>query len=371
MKIALPKEIKNHEYRVALTPTGARELVARGHRVTVQAGAGEGAGFPDAAYRAAGAELEAEVASLWAEAELILKVKEPQPEEVERLSAGQTLFTYLHLAAEEALTRGLMGSGATCIAYETITDRQGGLPLLAPMSTVAGRMAIQAGAHSLEKAQGGAGILLPGVPGVAPARVAVIGGGVVGENAARMALGLGAEVTVLDKSIPRLETLDDRYQGRMKTGFSTADAIDEVVHESDLIVGAVLIPGAAAPKLITRAMLADMRPGSVLVDVAIDQGGCFETSRPTTHAEPTYVVDEIVHYCVANMPGAVARTSTQALTNATLPFVIALADKGWQRALADDPHFLPGLNVHQGRVTYAAVAEAFGLESVDPASVVS
>ncbi|MBH8579584.1 alanine dehydrogenase [Halomonas pacifica] len=370
MKIAVPKEIKNHEYRVALTPTGARELVARGHRVTVEAGAGEGAGFPDADYRAAGAELEAEVATLWREAELILKVKEPQPEEVARLSAGQTLFTYLHLAAEEALTRGLMESGATCIAYETITDRQGGLPLLAPMSTVAGRMAIQAGAHSLEKAQGGAGILLPGVPGVAPARVAVIGGGVVGENAARMALGLGAEVTVLDKSIPRLETLDDRYQGRMKTVFSTADALDEVVRESDLIVGAVLVPGAAAPKLITRAMLADMKPGSVLVDVAIDQGGCFETSKPTTHAEPTYVVDEVVHYCVANMPGAVARTSTQALTNATLPFVIALADKGWKRALADDPHFLPGLNVHQGRVTYAAVAEAFGLESVDPASVV-
>lgn len=370
MKIAVPKEIKNHEYRVALTPTGARELVARGHAVTVQAGAGEGAGFPDAAYEAAGATLEAEVATLWREAELILKVKEPQPEEVARLSAGQTLFTYLHLAAEEALTRGLMESGATCIAYETITDRQGGLPLLAPMSTVAGRMAIQAGAHSLEKAQGGAGILLPGVPGVAPARVAVIGGGVVGENAARMALGLGAEVTVLDKSIPRLETLDDRYQGRMKTVFSTADALDEVVRESDLIVGAVLVPGAAAPKLITRAMLADMKPGSVLVDVAIDQGGCFETSKPTTHAEPTYVVDEVVHYCVANMPGAVARTSTQALTNATLPFVIALADKGWKQALADDPHFLPGLNVHQGRVTYAAVAEAFGLESVDPASVV-
>ncbi|MBF8222654.1 alanine dehydrogenase [Halomonas sp. 328] len=370
MKIAVPKEIKNHEYRVALTPTGARELVARGHRVTVQAGAGEGAGFPDAAYEAAGATLETEVATLWREAELVLKVKEPQPEEVARLNAGQTLFTYLHLAAEEALTRGLMESGATSIAYETVTDRQGGLPLLAPMSTVAGRMAIQAGAHSLEKAQGGAGILLPGVPGVAPARVAVIGGGVVGENAARMALGLGAEVTVLDKSIPRLETLDDRYQGRMKTVFSTADALDEVVRDSDLIVGAVLVPGAAAPKLITRAMLAEMKPGSVLVDVAIDQGGCFETSKPTTHAEPTYVVDEIVHYCVANMPGAVARTSTQALTNATLPFVIALADKGWQQALADDPHFLPGLNVHQGQVTYAAVAEAFGLESVDPASLV-
>lgn len=370
MKIAVPKEIKNHEYRVALTPTGARELATRGHSVTVQVGAGEGAGFADADYEAAGARLEANVDALWGEAELILKVKEPQSEEVARLTRGQTLFTYLHLAAEEKLTRGLMESGATCIAYETVTDRQGGLPLLAPMSTVAGRMAIQAGAHSLEKAQGGSGVLLPGVPGVAPGKVTVIGGGVVGENAARMALGLGAEVSVLDKSIARLEVLDDRYQGRMKTVFSTADAIDEAVRESDLIVGAVLIPGAAAPKLITRAMLADMKPGSVLVDVAIDQGGCFETSRPTTHAEPTYVVDGIVHYCVANMPGAVARTSTQALTNATLPFVIALADKGWKRALADDAHFLPGLNVHDGQITYRAVAEAFGLESVDPATLV-
>ncbi|MGQ4878382.1 alanine dehydrogenase [Billgrantia sp. LNSP4103-1] len=370
MKIAVPKEIKNHEYRVALTPTGARELVTRGHSVTLQVGAGEGAGFLDADYEAAGASLEANVDTLWAGAELILKVKEPQPEEVARLTRGQTLFTYLHLAAEEKLTRGLMESGATCIAYETVTDRQGGLPLLAPMSTVAGRMAIQAGAHSLEKAQGGSGVLLPGVPGVAPGRVTVIGGGVVGENAARMALGLGAEVTVLDKSIPRLEVLDDRYQGRMKTVFSTADAIDEAVRESDLIVGAVLIPGAAAPKLITRAMLADMKPGSVLVDVAIDQGGCFETSRATTHAEPTYIVDGIVHYCVANMPGAVARTSTQALTNATMPFVLALADKGWKQALTDDAHFLPGLNVHDGQVTYRAVAEAFGLESVDPASLV-
>ncbi|MCK2185334.1 alanine dehydrogenase [Halomonas getboli] len=365
MQIAVPKEIKNHEYRVALTPSGARELIGRGHVVVVQAGAGEGAGYPDAAYEAAGARLEPDVAKVWAEAELILKVKEPQPEEVARLSKGQTLFTYLHLAAEEDLTRGLMESGATCIAYETITDRQGGLPLLAPMSTVAGRMAVQAGAHSLEKAQGGAGVLLPGVPGVAPARVTVIGGGVVGENAARMALGLGAEVTVLDKSIPRLETLDDRYQGRMKTVFSTADALEEAARESDLIIGAVLVPGAAAPKLITRAMLAEMKPGSVLVDVAIDQGGCFETSRPTTHAEPTYVVDGVVHYCVANMPGAVARTSTQALTNATLPFVVALADKGWQQALADDAHFAAGLNVHDGQLTYRAVAEAFGLEYVE------
>jgi len=366
MQIAVPKEIKNHEYRVSLTPTGARELVSHGHVVTLQAGAGEGAGFADATFEAAGARLETDVARLWDDAELILKVKEPQAEEVARLNAGQTLFTYLHLAAEESLTRALMESGATCIAYETVTDRQGGLPLLAPMSTVAGRMAIQAGAHSLEKAQGGSGVLLPGVPGVAPARVAVIGGGVVGENAARMALGLGAEVRVLDTSIPRLETLDDRYQGRMKTVFSTADAIDEAVRECDLIVGAVLIPGAAAPKLITREMLAEMKPGSVLVDVAIDQGGCFETSRATTHTDPSYIVDGIVHYCVANMPGAVARTSTQALTNATLPFVIALADKGWQQALADDTHFAAGLNVHAGQVTYQAVAEAFGPEYVAP-----
>ncbi|EPC01768.1 alanine dehydrogenase [Litchfieldella anticariensis FP35 = DSM 16096] len=370
MKIAVPKEIKNHEYRVALTPTGARELVNRGHQVRVQASAGEGAGFTDADFEMAGASLEADVDKLWDEAELILKVKEPQSEEVKRLRKGQTLFTYLHLAAEEKLTRGLMESGATCIAYETITSPHGGLPLLAPMSAVAGRMAVQAGAHSLEKAQGGSGVLLPGVPGVPPARVTVIGGGVVGENAARMALGLGAEVTILDKSLPRLEVLDHRYQGRMRTAYSTADALDEAIRDSDLIIGAVLVPGAAAPKLITRAQLSDMKPGSVLVDVAIDQGGCFETSKATTHAEPTYVVDGIVHYCVANMPGAVARTSTQALTNATLPFVMALADKGWQQALADDPHFLPGLNVHDGQVTYPAVAEAFGLESVDPASLV-
>ncbi|MHB0776825.1 alanine dehydrogenase [Halomonas sp. WWR20] len=370
MDIAVPKEIKNHEYRVALTPTGVRELVNRGHTLIVQAGAGEGSGFADADYQAAGARLEPDVAKVWESAELIIKVKEPQSEEVARLRKGQMLFTYLHLAAEHSLTRGLMDSGATCIAYETITDSQGGLPLLAPMSRVAGRMAIQAGAHSLEKAQGGAGILLPGVPGVAPAKVTVIGGGVVGENAARMALGLGAEVSVLDKSLVRLETLDHRYQGRLHTVYSTVDALEEAIRESDLIVGAVLVPGAAAPKLITRRQLGDMKPGSVLVDVAIDQGGCFETSKATTHAEPTYVVDNIVHYCVANMPGAVARTSTQALTNATLPFVIDLAGKGWKQALADDAHFLPGLNVHDGQVTYAAVAEAFGLEMTDPSSLI-
>lgn len=371
MKIAVPKEIKNHEYRVALTPSGVRELTGRGHQVVAQAGAGEGAGFSDADYEIAGATLEANVATLWQNAELIIKVKEPQPEEVERLSPDQILFTYLHLAAEESLTQGLINSGATCIAYETITGAGGGLPLLAPMSAVAGRMAVQAGAHSLEKAQGGAGILLPGVPGVAPAKVTVIGGGVVGENAARMALGLGAEVTILDKSLARLEALDHRYQGRIKAVYSTADTLDEAVRESDLIIGAVLVPGAAAPKLISRAQLAEMKPGSVLVDVAIDQGGCFETSHATTHAAPTYAVDGVVHYCVANMPGAVARTSTQALTNATLPFVMALADKGWKQALADDPHFLAGLNVHAGQVTYPAVAKAFGLESVEAATLLS
>lgn len=370
MHVAVPKEIKNHEYRVALTPAGARELVEHGHEVRVQAGAGEGAGFDDADYRAAGARIEGDVDALWQNAGLILKVKEPQPEEVARLTPEHTLFTYLHLAAEETLTRGLMQSGATCIAYETVVDGRGGLPLLAPMSVVAGRMAVQAGAHSLEKAQGGAGVLLPGVPGVAPANVSVIGGGVVGESAARMAWGLGASVRILDTSLARLTELDNRYQGAISTVYATTEALDRAVRESDLIVGAVLLPGAAAPKLISRAMLGDMQPGSVLVDVAIDQGGCFETSRPTTHAEPIYVVDGIVHYCVANMPGAVARTSAQALTNATLPFVLALADKGWKQALADDPHFLPGLNVHDGQVTYQAVAEAFGLELTDPASVV-
>ncbi|GHB19865.1 alanine dehydrogenase [Salinicola rhizosphaerae] len=371
MRIGVPREIKNHEYRVALTPGGVRELVTRGHLVCVESDAGIGSGYTDDAYREAGAEVMADVAAVWAGTELILKVKEPQAEEVARLRPEQTLFTYLHLAAEERLTRGLIESGATCIAYETITDAFGGLPLLAPMSRVAGRMAVQAGAHSLEKAQGGAGILLPGVPGVAPAKVTVIGGGVVGENAARMALGLGAEVTILDKSLARLEVLDHRYQGQIRTVYSTRETLDAAVRESDMIIGAVLVPGAAAPKLITRAMLADMKPGSVLVDVAIDQGGCFETSRATTHAEPSYLVDGIVHYCVANMPGAVARTSTQALTNATLPFVLALADKGWKQALAEDAHFRAGLNVHAGQLTYSAVGEAFGIGTVTPAQVLA
>lgn len=371
MRVAVPLEIKNHEYRVALTPAGARELVEHGHRVSVQAGAGEGAGFVDADYRAAGAHVEDDVAVLWQNAELILKVKEPQADEVIRLTPEHTLFTYLHLAAKETLTRSLMQSGATCIAYETVVGERGGLPLLAPMSVVAGRMAVQAGAHGLEKAQGGAGVLLPGVPGVAPASVSVIGGGVVGENVARVARGLGASVRILDTSLARLAELDNRYQGAISTVYASTAALECAVRESDMLVGAVLLPGATAPKLITRAMLADMQPGSVLVDVAIDQGGCFETSRPTTHDSPTYVVDGIVHYCVANMPGAVARTSAQALTNATLPFVLALADKGWKQALADDAGFLSGLNVHGGQVTYPAVAKAFGLEFTNPASVVS
>ncbi|ARS54453.1 alanine dehydrogenase [Kushneria konosiri] len=361
MKIAIPAEIKNHEYRVSMTPAGVRELTDQGHEVWVEQNAGAGTGYQDDEYEQAGARIESDVEALWAAAELIIKVKEPQPVEVKRLRADQTLFTYLHLAADETLTRGLMDSGATCIAYETVTDAQGGLPLLAPMSSVAGRMAVQAGAHGLEKAQGGSGILLPGVPGVAPARVTVIGGGVVGENAARMALGLGADVTVLDRSLPRLETLDHRYQGRLRTVYSTRDALEAAARSSDLIIGAVLIPGASAPKLITREMLAMMTPGSVLVDVAIDQGGCFETSHPTTHDEPSYIVDGIVHYCVANMPGAVARTSTQALSNATLPWILRLARLGWQQALREDVHFRQGLNLTGGRLVYPAVAEAFGL----------
>lgn len=361
MQIAVPKEIKNHEYRVALTPAGVRELIAHRHEVTVECGAGEGSGYSDAEYQGVGARLESDVERIFAAAELILKVKEPQPDEVARLSKGQTLFTYLHLAAARELTEGLLASGVTAIAYETVTDPAGGLPLLAPMSRVAGRMAIQAGAHALEKAQGGLGVLLPGVPGVAPARVTVIGGGVVGENAARMALGLGAEVVILDTSLARLETLDHRYQGQIRTVYSTSEALDEAIRHSVLIIGAVLVPGAAAPKLIRREHLRNMTPGAVLVDVAIDQGGCFETSRPTTHADPTYLVDGIVHYCVANMPGAVSRTSTQALTSATLPYVVRLANGGFRKVLSEDRHFAGGLNVHDGHLILPEVGEAFDM----------
>jgi alanine dehydrogenase len=364
VRIGVPKEIKAHEYRVGLTPAGARELAQHGHQVCIQQGAAAGIGISDDVYRAAGAMIAPDAPAVFAEAELIVKVKEPQPEEIARLHTGQVLFTYLHLAADKTQTEGLMHSGATCIAYETVTDRAGGLPLLSPMSEVAGRMSVQVGAHCLEREQGGAGILLGGVPGVPPARVVVIGGGVAGTNAARMAVGLEASVIILDRSLPRLKELDLQFGPRATTEFATAEAIEQAVLGADLVIGAVLVPGAAAPKLVSRALLKRMRPGSVLVDIAIDQGGCFETSRPTTHSAPTYVEDGVVHYCVTNMPGAVARTSTFALTNATLPFVIALAEKGWQRALRDDPHLRNGLNVHAGHVNYAAVAHDLALPYV-------
>jgi alanine dehydrogenase len=356
VKIGVPKEIKTHEYRVGLTPAGARELTSHGHQVVVERNAAAGIGIADDVYRAAGAVVVNSAAELFASADMIVKVKEPQPAEIAMLRQGQVLFTYLHLAADKTQTEGLLHTGATCIAYETVTDRSGALPLLAPMSEVAGRMAVQVGAHCLEKEQGGAGVLLGGVPGVAPAKVVVLGGGVSGTNAARMAVGLEASVTIIDKSLTRLKELDLQFGPRATTLFATAETIEHQVLAADLVIGAVLVPGAAAPKLVTRAMVRQMRPGSVLVDIAIDQGGCFETSRPTTHSNPTYLEDGVVHYCVTNMPGAVARTSTFALTNATLPFVIALAEKGWRKALADDPHLLHGLNVHAGKVTYEAVA---------------
>jgi len=360
MLIGVPKEIKVHEYRVGLTPAGVRELTAHGHQVLIQASAGLGIGIADAQYVAAGASIVDTAAEIFARSEMVIKVKEPHPVECAMLREGQVLFTYLHLAPDPAQTQGLIDSGCVAIAYETVTDGRGGLPLLAPMSEVAGRMSIQAGAHALEKAQGGTGVLLGGVPGVAPADVVVIGGGVVGYNAARLAVGMGARVTILDRSLPRLAWLDTTFDGRLTTLYSTADALETAVIHADLVIGAVLVPGAAAPKLVTRAMLKRMKPGAVIVDVAIDQGGCFETSRATTHQNPTYVDEGVVHYCVANMPGGVARTSTFALTNATLPFALALADKGYKRALLDDPNLREGLNVHLGRVTYKAVAEALG-----------
>jgi alanine dehydrogenase len=360
VKIGVPKEVKVHEYRVGLVPASVRELVHHGHTVVVQSGAGAGIGFTDDVYAAAGATVLPDAASVFAEAELIVKVKEPQPTECAMLRPGQVLFTYLHLAPDPEQARALMASGATAIAYETVTDSAGGLPLLAPMSEVAGRMAVQVGARCLEKEAGGAGILLSGVPGVRPGRVCIIGGGVVGSNAARIAVGMRARVTVLDKNPRRLDALDQEFNGSVATVYATMDAIEREVLRADLVIGAVLVPGAAAPKLVSRATVAQMKPGSVMVDVAIDQGGCFETSRPTTHAEPTYIVDGIVHYCVTNMPGAVARTSAAALNNATLPFVLALADKGWRRAMAEDRHLLAGLNVHAGRITHPAVAAALG-----------
>ncbi|UAW98814.1 alanine dehydrogenase [Halopseudomonas nanhaiensis] len=369
MHIGIPKEIKNHEYRVGLTPEAVGELVRSGHQVTVETMAGAAIGFSDENYRRAGAEL-ASAEQVFERAEMIVKVKEPQAEERKRLRAGQLLFTYLHLAPDRAQTDDLLASGATCIAYETVTDAQGRLPLLAPMSEVAGRMAIQAGASCLEKARGGRGVLLGGVPGVPRGRVVILGGGVVGANALAMAVGLGAHVTVLDRNPDVLRRLDAQYGNRIDTLYSTSEMVEKQVQQADLVVGAVLIPGAAAPKLITREMISGMCAGSVLVDVAIDQGGCAETSKPTTHADPTYVVDEVVHYCVANMPGGVARTSTQALNNATLPFVLALANKGARRALEEDVHLANGLNVANGRLTNRSVGEALGIDSVEPAEAV-
>lgn len=366
MKIGCPTEIKPQEYRVGLTPNAVREAVAHGHQVMVQAGAGEGAGFTDASYEAAGARIATTAEEIFAEADMIVKVKEPQAVERKMLREGQVLFTYLHLAPDPEQTKDLLASGCTAIAYETVTDARGGLPLLAPMSEVAGRLAPQSGAWALQKANGGSGVLMGGVPGVRPANVAIIGGGVVGAAAARVAVGMGANVTVLDRSVPRLSYLDDVFMGRLTTQYSDAAALEELIPRMDMVIGAVLIPGAAAPKLIRRDQLKQMKPGSVLVDVAIDQGGCFETSRATTHADPIYEIDGVVHYCVANMPGAVARTSTQALGNATMPFMLALADKGWKQACADDPHLLDGLNVHAGQLTYYAVGKALGIDVISP-----
>jgi alanine dehydrogenase len=366
MLIGVPKEIKNHEYRVGMTPASVREVVYSGHSVLVETLAGSGIGSSDDDYIAAGAEIVLTAEEVFARAEMIVKVKEPQAAERAMLRPEQVLFTYLHLAPDALQTSDLVASGATCIAYETITSAQGGLPLLAPMSEVAGRMSIQAGAHVLEKAQGGRGMLLGGVPGVAPAKVVIIGGGVVGSNAAQMALGARAQVTVLDRSTQALARLDKEFNGAVKTVYSTQDSLEEYVLDADLVIGGVLIPGAAAPKLVTETMVKAMKPGSVLVDVAIDQGGCFETSKATTHEDPTYVVHGVVHYCVANMPGGVAMTSTYALNNATLPYILKLANVGWKQALKQDEHFLAGLNVHAGKVTNQYVAEALGYDYLPP-----
>ncbi len=362
MIVGTPREIKNHEYRVGLTPESVRELTSAGHRALVETGAGAGVGASDAAYEAAGGEVVGTAAEIFAAADMVVKVKEPQAAERAMLRPGQILYTYLHLAPDPDQTRDLVASGAVCIAYETVTSPHGGLPLLKPMSQVAGRMAIQAGATALEKAHGGRGVLLGGVPGVLPGKVAIIGGGVVGFNAAQMAVGLGADVTILDRDPEVLERVGTFFEARAKTRFSNRANLADCVAEADLVIGAVLIPGAEAPKLVSRAMLATMRPGAVLVDVAIDQGGCFETSHATTHADPTYVVDDIVHYAVANMPGGVARTSTYALNNVTLPHALRIANLGWQAALSRDPHLAAGLNVWNGHITYAAVAEAMGAE---------
>ncbi|WP_439111133.1 alanine dehydrogenase [Lentibacter sp.] len=366
MKIGCPTEIKPQEFRVGMTPNAALEAVARGHSVLIQTGAGLGAGFTDEDYITAGAAIIDTAEEIFATADMIVKVKEPQAGERKMLREGQLLFTYLHLAPDPEQTHDLIASGCTAIAYETVTDDRGGLPLLAPMSEVAGRLAPQVGAWTLQKANGGRGVLMGGVPGVGPAKVVVMGGGVVGTHAAKIAAGMGADVTVLDRSLPRLKYLDDVFGGTFKNQYSTAGSTAELIRDADMVIGAVLIPGAAAPKLISRAQLGDMKPGAVLVDVAIDQGGCFETSKATTHADPIYDVDGIMHYCVANMPGAVARTSTIALGNATMPFMLALAGKGWKQACADDAHLLAGLNVHAGKLTYYAVGEALGLDVMSP-----
>ena len=367
MLVGCPKEIKKAERRVGLTPASVRELIAHGHDVIVETNAGIGIGASDDVYRAVGAVTVDTAADVWERAELVVKVKEPQAVERAQLSEGQVLFTYLHLAPDPDQTADLVASGATCVAYETVTDNRGGLPLLAPMSQVAGRMAVQAAAHCLEAPNGGAGLLMGGVPGVKAANVVVIGGGVVGEHSIQMATGLGGEVAVLDRNITVLESLARRFGAALQTVYSTAAAVEEWVLDADVVIGAVLVKGDRAPKLVTADLVRQMRPGSVLVDVAIDQGGCFETSRPTTHEEPTYVVDDVVHYCVANMPGAVPRTSTYALNNATLPFTLALADKGAKKALLDDPNFLGGLNVCQGTITEEHVAHALGYDYVPPA----
>jgi alanine dehydrogenase len=370
MRVGCPKEIKNHEYRVGLTPASVREYVEAGHEVLIETNAGSGIGASDDDYRKAGASIVAKAAEIFASCDMVVKVKEPQPGEWAQLREGQILYTYLHLAADRAQTEGLMASGCTAIAYETVTAPEGGLPLLAPMSEVAGRLSIQAAARSLEAHAGGEGLLLGGVPGVAPARVAVIGGGVVGTHAAKMAAGLGADVTILDRSLPRLRQLDDLFQGRVKCLYSTSEAIASNVAAADVVIGAVLIPGASAPKLVTAEMIRSMRKGTVVVDVAIDQGGCFETSHATTHAEPTYLVDGVIHYCVANMPGAVPKTSSHALNNATLRHGLMLAAHGLG-ALVRDPHLRNGLNVHKGKIVNQQVAESLNLEFHDPAMLIA
>ena len=366
MLIGVPKEVKDQEYRVGLTPESASELVAHGHQVIVETQAGIGIGCSDAAYTEVGARIVAAAEDIFTQAEMIVKVKEPQESESKRLRPGQILFTYLHLAPDYRLTRDLIESGAICVAYETVEDKSGGLPLLTPMSEVAGRLSIQAGAYCLERAHGGKGVLLGGVPGVRPARVVVIGGGSVGSNALLIALGMGADVTVLDRNLMVLTKIAERYSPAVKTVYSTRHSLRQHALQADLVIGAVLIPGAQAPRLITAEMVRQMESGSVLVDVAIDQGGCFETSRPTTHTHPTYSVDGIVHYCVTNMPGAVPQTSTYALNNATLPYILRLADKGWRQALLEDPGFLKGLNICSGKVTYEAIAAIHGLDYHEP-----